>query len=61
MILFVTIINKFLMFCPACVVESNIDKKLSNKNRKKEWWISSEAKDLGIVDDIIEDIEETFK
>ena len=43
------------------ISKTNIDKKLYNKNRKKEWWISSEAKDLGIVDDIIEDIEETFK
>lgn len=42
------------------ISKTKIDKKLYNKNRKKEWWISTESKDLGIVDEILEDIEEIF-
>ena len=40
------------------VSKTKIDKKMYNKNKKKEWWISNEAVELGIADAIIEDIEE---
>ena len=42
------------------VSKTNIDKKMYTKNKKKEWWISTEAKELGLVDDFIEDMEEVF-
>lgn len=40
------------------ISKTKIDKKLYNKNKKKEWWISSEAVDLGIADAFVEDLEE---
>lgn len=43
------------------ISKTNIDKKMYTKNKKKEWWISTEAKELGLIDDFVEDIEELFK
>ena len=40
--------------------KTQIDKKMYSKNKKKEWWISTEAKELGLIDDFIEDIEQMF-
>lgn len=40
------------------ISKTKIDKKLYNKNKKKEWWIGAEAVELGIVDAFIEDLEE---
>lgn len=38
--------------------KTNIDKKLYNKNKKKEWWITTEAVELGIADAFVEDLDE---
>jgi ATP-dependent Clp protease protease subunit len=38
--------------------KTKIDKKLYNKNKKKEWWITTEAVELGIADAFVEDLEE---
>lgn len=43
------------------ISKTNIDKKMYTKNKKKEWWISTEAKELGLIDEFVEDIEELFK
>lgn len=40
------------------ISKTKIDKKLYNKNKKKEWWIGTEAVDLGIADAFVEDLEE---
>ena len=40
------------------ISKTKIDRKLYNKNKKKEWWIGNEAVELGIADAIIEDLEE---
>jgi ATP-dependent Clp protease protease subunit len=40
------------------ISKTKIDKKLYNKNKKKEWWITTEAVDLGIADAFVEDLEE---
>lgn len=40
------------------ISKTKIDKKLYNKNKKKEWWIGAEAVELGIADAFIEDLEE---
>lgn len=42
------------------ISKTNIDKKMYGRNRKKEWWITTEAKELGLIDDFIEDIEDLF-
>lgn len=40
------------------ISRTKIDKKLYNKNKKKEWWISGEeAVNLGIIESIIDDID----
>lgn len=43
------------------ISKTKIDKKTYNKNKKKEWWITTEAKELGLIDDFIDDIEQIFK
>ena len=40
------------------ISKTKIDKKLYNKNKKKEWWIGAEAIELGIADAFVEDLEE---
>ena len=40
------------------ISKTKIDKKLYNKNKKKEWWIGAEAVELGIADAFVEDLEE---
>jgi ATP-dependent Clp protease protease subunit len=40
------------------ISKTKIDKKLYNKNKKKEWWIGPEAVDVGIADAFVEDLEE---
>ena len=40
------------------ISKTKIDKKLYNKNKKKEWWITTEAVDLGVADAFVEDLEE---
>ena len=42
------------------ISKTHIDKKLYNKNRKKEWWITTEAKELGLIDEFVEDIDQLF-
>ena len=42
------------------ISKTNIDKKMYNKNRKKEWWITTEAKELGLIDEFVEDINQLF-
>lgn len=40
------------------ISRTKIDKKLYSKNKKKEWWINGEdAIKLGIIEDIIDDID----
>lgn len=43
------------------ISKTNIDKKMYSKNKKKEWWISTEAKELGLIDDFVEDIDMLFE
>jgi len=43
------------------ISRTNIDKKMYSKNKKKEWWISTEAKELGLIDDFVEDIDILFE
>lgn len=43
------------------ISKTNIDKKMYSKNKKKEWWITTEAKELGLIDDFVEDIEVLFE
>lgn len=38
--------------------KTKIDKKLYNKNKKKEWWITTEAVDLGIADYFVESLDD---
>lgn len=42
------------------ISKTHIDKKLYSKNRKKEWWITTEAKELGLIDEFVEDIDQLF-
>ena len=42
------------------ISKTNIDKKMYGKNRKKEWWITTEAKELGLIDEFVEDIDQLF-
>ena len=42
------------------ISKTNIDKKMYSKNRKKEWWITTEAQELGLIDEFVEDINQLF-
>lgn len=40
------------------ISKTKIDKKMYSKNKKREWWITTDAVELGVADAFVEDIEE---